>query len=86
MNFHFTTNLDEAQPYVRGIEWSGMRPMKGHRVRMKVSDKFTLELEVVGIFHDTERGYTCIELHVPSWFSGSIKDWIEWFKRGKDRR
>lgn len=83
----FFTNLDEAKPYVGAEPWKGPIPRVGDRIEYRVTERFVMALEVVGITHNADGTETRVEMHMgrqhPGW---SIRDWMDWFKRAKARQ
>jgi len=83
MDIVFHTNLDEAQRYLPGGTQTEEFPVPavGARLRLKKSEAFSFDLEVVAVVYDLSRHRPVmrVELHIPKHFQ-SIRSWSDWFK------
>lgn len=82
MNIRFQTNLDGMGRYLDQLNgYAGPVMRVGTRVSFSSNNpskpKNVFELEVCQVTYHTSGMWT-IELHLPSWFRGSIKQWEEW--------
>ena len=78
----FHTNLDEAQPYVRGLDATrpmGVVPADGHELELELDNGKILPLRVVAVRWSQKAGPR-VELHMAQ-HGMSIREWTEWFKR-----
>jgi len=93
MRVHFQTNLDEAKNDVFGLsgEWL-TTPSKGDRFRLvfnREGSHYELEVCQVTFVRPVDERHeisALVELHLPSYWAGSIRDWIDWFKEHVGRR
>lgn len=82
------TNIDEAQKELWSLSNEMIRDfapeMKiGERILFSNSRGFSYELEVKSVTYSVEKDFFKkeIELGIPSWYLGSLQDWIGWKKR-----